>query len=150
EEDTLTAADQLAKLGVVVHTVGIGDPTRGALIPVQGLDGTRKFLKFQGELVRTKLEEEVLRHIARRTRGKYIAAGTAPLRLDQTFDDLIAQEPLRELTVGGQGQLLIHRFQWFLAAALVLLLLEMLLSDGRRRTDRLVRSRTDYFRFLRR
>src|SRR5262249_34115368 len=74
DADTLAPADALAKLGVPVHAVGVGNPAEGALSPVKGRDGLRTYLRFQGEMVRTKLEEDVLRQVARRTHGRYVAA----------------------------------------------------------------------------
>jgi Ca-activated chloride channel family protein len=150
DDETLAEADRMAKLGVPVHTIGIGDPRQGALIPVQGPSGQRTYLRYQGELVRTKLEDEVLRRVAERTRGRYLAAGTGPLELDRTYGELIANAPVRELAVSGQGRLFVHRFQWFLPVALVLLLLEMVLGDGRRKVKGIDWSKLRYFRFVRR
>jgi Ca-activated chloride channel family protein len=150
DDDTLAEAELLAKLGVPVHTVGIGDAQQGALIPVKGPGGQRTFLKYRGELVRTKLEEEVLRHVAERTRGRYLAAGTGPLELERTYREVVAQQPVRELMQSGQGRLFIHRFQWFLAPALALLLLEMVLGDGRRQAKGSAWSKGRYFPWVRR
>jgi Ca-activated chloride channel family protein len=134
EPNTLDAADGLAEAGVAVHAVGLGDAVREAPIPVKAAGGLRTFLKDeQGETVGTRLEEDVLRKIAQRTHGRYLAVGTGALDVDRTLGDLLASKPTRELKKGGQGSVYIHRFQWFLAPALALLLLEMMLRDGRRK-----------------
>src|SRR5262249_39096153 len=83
--------------------------------------------------VRTRLEEEVLRQIAKRTKGHYFAVGTGALDVDAVLAEVMTAKPTRELKKGGQRSTYIHRFQWFLAPALALLLLEFLLRDGRRR-----------------
>src|SRR5581483_9723061 len=71
-KDTLAAAEALGKMGVAVHTLGLGDPTQGALIPVRGRDGQVTHLRYRGELVRTRLEEAVLKSIAEKTGGRYL------------------------------------------------------------------------------
>jgi Ca-activated chloride channel family protein len=131
-DDTLAAADELAKTGIPVHAIGVGDPSKGSPIPVIGPEGSRTFLKYQGEQVRTKLEEQVLREVAKRTGGRYVAAGTGFLNMDHLFGPILADKPARELHTAGTNRVWLHRFQWFLAPAIALLLLEMLLRDGRK------------------
>jgi Ca-activated chloride channel family protein len=149
EQDTLDAADELGKAGVRVHTIGVGDPTRASRIPVTGPEGERSWLKYRGEQVRTRLEERVLQEIARRTGGLYLDEGPAFLNLDGTFGALLANQPTRELQMGGQPPAWIHRFEWFLLPALVLLLAEMLVPDGRRK-PRAGFGQPRYWRWVRR
>ncbi len=132
EDDTLAAADQLAKLGVPVHTIGLGSTTEGALIPITETNGQRTFKKYQGELVRVKLEEDVLRQIAQRTGGQYLAVGTGFVELDRWFDGVLTGKAARELQTTGQSRHFLHRFQWFVLPALILLLLDLFVTDGRR------------------
>jgi Ca-activated chloride channel family protein len=132
EEDTLAAADEPAKLGVQVHVVGMGDVNRGALIPVREADGRRGYLTYQGQPVRVNLEEKVLREVTQRTGGRYTAAGTGFLELDRWFDDVIAAKAARELAAEG-GKVPIHRFEWFLLPAVVLLLVEAFVGDSRQK-----------------
>jgi Ca-activated chloride channel family protein len=149
ETDTLAAADLLAKKGVAAHVLGLGDPNQGALIPVTRPDGTRGHLKYQGELVRSKLEEDVLKQIASRTGGQYVAAGTGFVELDRWFGSAVASKTSRELESAGQSRTYVHRFQWFLAPAVGLLLLHLLVRDGRRRAAGPV-ARVGYFLWVRR
>jgi Ca-activated chloride channel family protein len=130
--DTLAAADELAKTGIPVHAIGVGDASKGSPIPVVGQDGARSFLKYQGEQVRTKLEEQVLREVAKRTGGRYVAAGTGFLDMDHLFGPILADRPTRELHTAGTNRVWLHRFEWFLGPAIALLLLEMVLRDRRR------------------
>ena len=65
---------------VPVHTVGIGDPNQESVIIIKevkkpGRDKTvlERPLKFEGNDVKTKLEEKILRDIAESTGGVYLA-----------------------------------------------------------------------------
>jgi Ca-activated chloride channel family protein len=130
EPDTVSAADGLAKLGVRVHTVGIGNPNEGSLIPIQEI-GRQSYLKYRGEPVRTKLEEKVLQEIAKRTKGQYIPERTGYVPLDQAFGAIFADQPSRELQTAGQSQVWIHRYEWFLLPAILLLVAEMMVGEQR-------------------
>jgi Ca-activated chloride channel family protein len=132
EEDTLAAADQLAKLGVPVHTIGLGSTTEGALIPITDTNGQRTYKKYQGDLVKVKLEEDVLKQIAQQTGGQYLAVGTGFVELDRWFDGVLAGKTGRELKTTGQSRHFLHRFQWFVLPALILLFLDLFVTDGRR------------------
>jgi Ca-activated chloride channel family protein len=149
EPDTMEAADQLAKLGVRVHTVGFGNPTRGALIPIKDEAGGRSYLKYRGELVHTRLEEKVLRAIAQRTGGEYIPQRTGTVELDRVFGAILADKPTRELQTAGQNQIWVHRYQLFLLPAILLLAAEMMLGDGRKKAPDSI-GKPSYFRWVRR
>jgi Ca-activated chloride channel family protein len=146
EQDTLAAADELKQLGVAVNAVGLGDPARGALIPITGRDGRRSFLEYKGEPVRVRLEEDVLRRIAERTGGEYVGVGTGFVELDRWFGALVAGKVVRELESSAHGPTFVHRFQLFLLPALALLLLEALLRDAPRTAG--AAPRTGYFTWL--
>ena len=62
--ETLEAADALARRGITVHTLGLGDSAHGSLIPVRDRLGRPAHLRYRGELVSTQLQEEVLQAIA--------------------------------------------------------------------------------------
>jgi Ca-activated chloride channel homolog len=134
EANTLAAAEELAQTGVTVHAIGLGDPEIGSPIPVKLANGTRTQLRYRGEVVSTKLEEGLLRQIADRTHGQYFAAHTGSLSLAPLADAVAAHHETRELAADRNSRW-IHRYQWFLAPAIGLLLLEMVLRDTRRRRD---------------
>jgi Ca-activated chloride channel family protein len=150
EQETLTAADALAKLGVRVHPVGMGDPSQGSLIPVKDAGGQRGYLKYRGELVLTRLEEKVLQEIGRRTGGEYVAQRTGYVNLDRVFGALLADQPARELHTAGQAQVWVHRYQWFLLPAVILLLVEMMLAEARKTKALSSIEKPSYFQWVRR
>ncbi len=129
--DTLDLADQLGQRGVTIHTVGLGNPTQASPIPISGQGP----LTYQGEVVRTRLEEEVLRTIAAKAGGKYHAVTTGFLSADQMLDTLFTQRPKQDRQDTEKHWIGIPRFQWFLAPAVTLLLLELLLGPWRARTN---------------
>jgi Ca-activated chloride channel family protein len=131
EQDTLTAADDVARPGVRVHPVGLGDPNHGSLIPVRETDGNRSYLRYRGELVRTRLEENVLREIARRTGGEYVPLRTGQADIGPTFATLLSSRPERELDGTGTSRVWVDRYQLFLLPAVLLLLIEMTIGEGR-------------------
>lgn len=72
--DTLEAAQMAADRGVRVYTVGVGT-----------VDG--EVIGFEGWSMRVRLDEDVLKEVARATQGEYFYAGTAE-NLKQVYESL--------------------------------------------------------------
>lgn len=131
----LDAARAAAEKGIRIFTIGIGTP-EGAPIRLDG-----ELIKDEkGEMVVSRLNEELLRDIARAGDGSYIRAGNQSFGLDEIVTEINDME---------QGELSTLRFEEFneqfhhlLAAAFVLLLAEGLILG--RRNPRL--SRFNIFR----
>src|SRR5262249_10930276 len=79
---------------IPVHTIGIGDPAAGSPIPLRGDEP----LRYRGQLVSTRLEEENLAEIARLTGGTYTPARTSALWLGDLFFKRIASKNARDQT----------------------------------------------------
>jgi Ca-activated chloride channel homolog len=105
---------------IPVFTVGIGDPERESPIPLG--DG---LLIFDGHPVTSRLHDEPLREIAKRTGGDFITAGTGKPDLSSFVRENINYFPTREAIAGTLPQP-VERQALFLAAALVVALLLML------------------------
>jgi Ca-activated chloride channel family protein len=150
EQETLGAADDLAKLGVRVHPVGLGDPNVGSLIPLKGSGSHEGYLKYRGEPVRTRLEENVLREIARRTSGEYVPLRTGQTDLGTIFSTILAHRPARALDAAGTSRVWVHRYQWFLLPAVLLLLAEMMVGEGPKSRGQAVVEKVNYFQWARR
>jgi Ca-activated chloride channel family protein len=146
--ETLKAADALARRGIAVNTLGLGDPDHGSLIPVRDGLGRLTYLRYRKELVYTHLQETVLRRIAERAHGRYFAVGTGYLDLAREFGELLADKENRARRPIQRERHGIQRFQWFVAPALSLLLLQWLLTETRRPGDA-APEKTDYFRWVR-
>jgi Ca-activated chloride channel family protein len=147
ETDTLTAAEDLAKMGVAIHAIGVGDSQKGSPIPVSGRNGQTTYLTYKGQQVETRLEEEVLRQVAHRSSGFYATATPANAEVEELLGHLLANRPARELRHSESTTRWIHRYQWFLAPAWALLLLEMFIRGNRPSTPTLKQT---YFRWVRR
>lgn len=127
DPEALKYTQSLAQNGVMVNTVGIGSPDGVPLID----PATNELRKDeQGNAIVTKLNEAELQQLAQQTKGIYV-------RLDDTdaaADKIIAQLNTIEQTSPGDQAFMSYKsyFQWFLAAALVLLLLEFFTSEKRK------------------
>lgn len=130
ESDAEAAAAEADAAGIIVFTIGMGSP-EGAPIPVYGPTGELAGVKRDGagQVVLTRLDDDVLTAVAERTGGTYIRAGAGGFeRLAEALDGL-----QRGTFASRRETLHVERFQIFTALALVLLFGGELLT-GRRRT----------------
>jgi Ca-activated chloride channel homolog len=74
---------------VPVHLVGLGDPTQGKVLTFGDGDNV--------EIISTKLQEEILKEIARRTRGEYYPSRREVPKMGEWFDQILLPRPSREL-----------------------------------------------------
>jgi len=131
EKGGIRTAEDLAKNGVVVFTLGIGTPA-GSEIQILTEQGKPELVRdSKGEVVRSRLDEATLRSIAQATHGAYyplgaIGEGLAKVRLDieRLGDKTSSTTAVRKMGV--------DRFHIPVAIALGLLVLESLI--GTRRT----------------
>lgn len=111
--------------GIHVFTIGVGDPTRtvGAEVPADG--GASKPLLHDGQIVFSKLDVEGLRKIANAGGGDYASIGELHRVVDK-----IANMRTTELTTEERMR---HQpqYQWFVAVALLLLGIEMMIREVR-------------------
>ena len=127
ETGALEAAQNAAKEGLKIFTVGIGTAA-GDLIRVTDANGNSDYVRdAQGNVVKSHLNEPLLKQIAAVTGGFYL-----PLRgadtMDTLYDRGLATLPKTE----GKSRLLRRyheQFQWPLAAAVLLLLAEFLVPE---------------------
>ena len=114
------------KLGIKIFTVGIGTK-EGELIQVNG-----SFLKDkQGNVIKTRLNEKVLREIALATAGMYVHSTTAEFGLETIYKERLSK--MEKQDIKTQMKKHYHeRFQIFTAIALILLILEPFISDKKK------------------
>ncbi len=124
-------ADEASRLGITVYTVGIG-LLQGVPIPLKNEQGEVSYKKdSEGNIVTTKLDEELLQKISLATNGKYYHAEPGRFELEEILKEINKMEK-RELESERISQYE-DRFQIPLGIAIVLLIGEMLISDRKRR-----------------
>ncbi len=126
EGDVLTAAKHAAEQGVTIYPVGVGSH-EGELIPLTQ-NGKTGFVKdVSGQFVTSKLDEESLAKIAELTKGLYVPLGTSSEGLETIYKEKLALIPKEELAE-KRHKIPLERFEWPLALATLLLVIDFLLS----------------------
>jgi Ca-activated chloride channel family protein len=127
ESEPIAAARRVhEETGVRIYTVGLGDMEKGARIPVNS-DKHQDYLQHDGEQVWSKLHGDILRQVAAETDGAYVPAGTKQVNMADVYHRYIAGMEQEEFETARINQYE-ARYQWFLGAGLVLLLLEIALT----------------------
>ncbi|MEK7824040.1 MAG: VWA domain-containing protein, partial [Candidatus Eisenbacteria bacterium] len=130
ERGAASAVEELARGGFRVLAVGVGTAV-GDVVPVLDDQGRAVDVKRDagGGAVRSRLDENLLRTLARRTRGAYFPASRPGGELPRLLAALGA------VSRGGRGQRLVERpvprFPWFAGLAALLIAIE--LGRARRR-----------------
>lgn len=127
EPDAQGAADRAGKAGIRIFTIGIGTPD-GTLLPGEAPGSNKKDLS--GRVVISKLNETLLKDIARRTQGVYFRASRGDLEVDR-----LVLEIGRMKQKGFKSEWSVEyeeNFQFFLLVAFVLLLAEWFLSERKK------------------
>lgn len=124
EDDALAVARRAADMGIRIYTIGIGTP-EGAPIRIGG-----EFVQDEkGDMVVSKLNEKMLSEIADLTGGAYVRSSKQSIGLDEIVKSINDMEQTEQSTVRFEEYN--EQYQYLLAAALVLLLIEFLLLDRR-------------------
>jgi Ca-activated chloride channel homolog len=130
EDNPVSAAEEAAKAGVVIYTIGIGS-TEGVPIPVT-LNGRKDYLKdASGNTVITKLDEDILKKIAMSANGSYVRASNTNIGLDQIYSDI--KKMKKQDLESSQYTEYNDQFQIFAAMALFFLIAEFIIMDRKNR-----------------
>ena len=130
ESMPLEAAKDAAERQIRILTIGLGNPVDGGRIPLRDSSGNLTYLRHDGQEVWSKMDELVLREIARLTEGAYIAAGTRMFDLGQIYSDSIGKMQ-GNIYQTEQRQRQKHQYQIFLALAVLCLLLYIVAPEHR-------------------
>jgi len=123
----LDAARKAAAKGVKVFIFGMGEASGG---PIPADDGKGGFKKdVEGRLILSKLDEESLRKIATLTGGGYVRSVAGDLDLDLIYFQGIKSRTEAQTLKSGKIKVYEERFTMFVLAALLLLILEDLISE---------------------
>lgn len=128
DTETLAAAKEAAESGMMIFTIGVGTP-EGELLRVKDSQGNMTFVKDeQGNVVKSHLNQALLRQIATIGKGFYLPLqGADPMKT--LYERGLAPLPKTE----GETKLTRvyeERYHWPLAIALILLAVEAVLPES--------------------
>lgn len=127
----LMAARELRDLGIVVHAVGYGS-VHGSKITVDER-GKQSFLRDRGgDEVVSKLDALGLQSLCEATGGEFVRASAMALPLRELYRLRIAAMQKRTFEA-GEETVKKPRYQWVLLPLLMLLLYDLVTTEGRRR-----------------
>ena len=125
EADALSKAQEVAKDGITIYTLGVGN-IKGEVISITDERGRATKLRDEsGNIVKSKLNEVILTKIAQATGGFYGALSTESV--EKILNDGIKKSPEEELA-SRMKRTPIERFQIPLIIAIIFIALETLIG----------------------
>ncbi len=127
ESAAIEAAEEAAKKGIMINTIGIGSEN-GVPIPLVENGVVKGYRKDrEGQTIVTRLNSDLLKSIAAKAEGVYVQASQADLGLNAVLDkigELDKAQLESKMYTDYEDQ-----FQWFLGLSLILFFVEFLLSE---------------------
>jgi Ca-activated chloride channel homolog len=119
---------QAAEMNIKIFTIGVGSP-EGAPVP----DGEGGFKKdTAGNIVHSRLDEALLQQMADETQGRYVLSEASDMDLETIyFGDIRSGMEATEIG-GSRKQVFTDRYQWFLGAAILALMIDLFMSNRKR------------------
>lgn len=119
--------DDLVKEGIKTYTIGVGTTKGGPIKMKMG----NSFLGYKkdrkGEVVITKMNDEILKKIANNGNGKYIYGNNTQATVD-TISEILINAQKKEFET-KQFSDYKDQFQWFIALGLLFLILDLFMFD---------------------
>lgn len=126
ESAVLEAAERASRLGITIHTVGVGTSEGSPIPETDGEESVESYKRGpDGQIVISRLGDDLLREVASITGGRYERLGQAGAT-DAVLRTLRGLE-----RVEGSSQRRVRekeRYTWFVLAALLLLMLDAILA----------------------
>lgn len=134
-DEVIRAAEQAARMGVTVYTVGVGTPEGGRVPEIDPETGRRvgNVRGPEGEIVISRLDESLMRRIADETGGEYVRLGAAG-STSRLVSELRGLQRARRADANGSRQA--ERYAWFVALAIALIAADTLLFGTPRGVER--------------
>ncbi|PXV63578.1 Ca-activated chloride channel family protein [Dysgonomonas alginatilytica] len=135
EDNGVQLAEQAAAAGIQINVVGVGTP-EGSPIPVSPTSNEMK-KDSEGNIVVTKLNEDMCKQIAQAGKGMYVRADNSNNALKSLQAEL---DKLQKKNVEGSAYSEYdEKFQFFAWCMLILLLVEICIFDKKNRIFRNIR-----------
>jgi Ca-activated chloride channel family protein len=133
DSGAVEAARKAAEAGVRIYTIGIGT-TEGEMMPIRDAQGHTNYVRdAQDNVVKSHLDEDLLREIATATHAFYLRLSGAKT-IETLFEHPLG---LAALPKSEHQEKIVkqyrERFHWPLGLAILLLLVEMLLPECKRK-----------------
>jgi Ca-activated chloride channel family protein len=127
EDDALGSAEDATDKGIIIHTIGMGS-IEGSPIPIYRNGREIGYVKDkQGNTVVSKLNAGMLQQIAAQGDGRFIRSSSADPDLTLLLEEISGLDKKEfEAKMFTEYE---DRFQYFLAAALLFLIIELLISN---------------------
>jgi len=126
------AAKEIGEHGIRLIAIGLGDEGEGQRIPLVSEKGERTFLRHGGQEVWSRLDADTLRRMVDSTPGgRYLNVATGTFDLGTIYHDLVADAEKRYLESVKINRYE-EKFQIFLGAAILLLLMELVISERKK------------------
>jgi Ca-activated chloride channel homolog len=131
QDDPLSAVERAREQGIIIHTIGVGTQ-QGAPIPVYQGRQLAGFLRDQqGATVISRYDEKMLMSIAQQGAGVFNTGSGPDLGLNQIISQIREMEQQEfERTHFSEYE---SRYHYFLAIAILLLLLDVLILERKNR-----------------
>jgi Ca-activated chloride channel homolog len=136
EEEAITEAKAAKEAGVTIHTLGIGS-AQGAPIP-QMKDGRLNGYKTDenGSTIITRMNPQMLQEVAKAGGGKFVQSAAGNVGLEDLFTEINAMQKSDFGTKTFTDYE--DRFQFFLLPALLLMLIEIFITERRSKISKKV------------
>jgi Ca-activated chloride channel family protein len=130
DEGAVAAAQEAAKAGMKIFTVGVGTPD-GEILRIKDAKGRTDYIRDpEGNAVKSRLNENLLREVASQTEGGFYLPLRGARAMNELYEKGLAPLPKSD----GQEKTLkrFHeQYRWPLAAAVLLLFIEIFLPERR-------------------
>lgn len=134
----LDAAQEAVEAGIRIVSIGFGSEEGSEITLTDPETGARSLLTDRdGQVVRSRLDGDLLREIALKTEGVYVPAGTSAIDLDSIVATHV--EPLvTESAERRERSIVLERYRWFVLGALATLIAAVWVGStgGVRRSSR--------------
>jgi len=129
--DPLRLAKEAKEKGIKIFCIGIGTKD-GELITITDSSGKKRFLKDRaGNVIKSRLDEQVLKAITQETGGAYIRSSGADFGLDFIYENKLSSIEKRDNNL-QMNKRYNERFQIPLFIAFIILAAEFCISDKRK------------------
>ncbi len=132
EAGAIDQAKEAVRENIIIYTIGMASPSGGP-VPIKNARGNITGYKQErgGGTIISRLNEKLLKDIARITGGEYFRSTAVGSEFKQIFKKVAKLD--KEEFEAREFTDFEHRFQWFLLAALLLIVAAELIPPGRLR-----------------